>query len=446
MKPSYRSIFALLISGLIAAGITIYQWLALLALRTSNEKPLCAINEALDCSAIWDSPLSTSIHQLSGIPLAGWGLVWSLLIIVFSIKLLLDKKNDRDNSLAVAALFACATLGAIGVVALILYSLSLQVFCLSCITFYIVVVVITFVVLTQLLYNKKNILAGGGAALALAITLALALYIPGQNTPLTSVLSSPLVATEKSNNNNQSLSNAPVTANEELKDFIEAQPQEVLQAISNFLAEYREAKTIKHDADSNRLMFGSAQSPVNVVEWLEITCPHCAQLSQQLASIKNSTDTEAWSLATRYYPLDSECNPNMSRSRSDGVSCLAAKSLICLSDNKDKVHAIQETFFANQKQLTTNMIRDIIRDHEVDMVALTACIESETTANTLAIDIAMAQDHGISGTPLVVMNGRSLTAMPHLIYGLILSGGDDAAAEFSRLPTPEPISHDGHDH
>ncbi len=448
MKPSRASIFILLIAALAGIATTIYQWLALLALRNSGEKPLCAVNETLDCSAIWDSALSTSIHQFSSIPIAGWGLIWSVLIIVFTIKLLLDNQKNRTDLLSRSALRICAIAGIASAIVLALYSISLQVFCLSCIIFYVIVAIIAFIIFTKLKGGDTKILAGSGITLALTIVLALIFFIPGKNTPLHSVLNSPIMAASDSAHAEPGMAINSTENNDKLEQFIATQAKETLQAMSDFLAEYRDAKTIDHKADSRRLSFGDEQSPVKVIEWLEITCPHCAQLSQQLASIKNSADAGAnrWSLETRYYPLDSECNPNMSRSRNNGVSCLAAKSLICLSNDKDKAYSIQETFFANQKQLNTEMMRDIIRDHEVDMIKLTACINSQATEKALATDIAMAQEHDISGTPLLVMNGRALTVMPHLIYSLILSAGNDAAAEFSQLPKAKPISHEGHDH
>ncbi|MBL4851080.1 MAG: thioredoxin domain-containing protein [Gammaproteobacteria bacterium] len=446
MKPSRTAILTLLIAALAGIATTVYQWLALLSLRNSGEKPLCAVNETLDCSVIWDSALSTNIHQFSSIPIAGWGLIWSVLIIVFAIKLLLDKQKNRDESLSRSALGICAITGVVATIALILYSLSLQVFCLSCIIFYIIVAIIAFIIFARLKGENTKILAGSGIALALTIVLALILFIPGKNTPLYSVLNSPIVAGGDDTHSGSGLATSSTKNNDKLKQFIATQPEEALQAMSDFLAEYRDAKTIEHKADPRRLSFGDEQSPVKIIEWLEITCPHCAQLSQQLASIKNSAGADDWSLETRYYPLDSECNPNMSRSRNNGVSCLAAKSLICLSNDKSKAYSVQETFFANQKQLNTEMMRDIIRDHDVDMIKLTVCIDSAATAKALATDIAMAQEHDISGTPLLVMNGRTLTVMPHLIYSLILSGGDDAAVEFSQLPKAKPISHEGHDH
>jgi len=448
MKLSRTAIITLLIAAIAGIVTTIYQWLALSTLRSSGEKPLCAVNETLDCSAIWDSAISTSVHQFSGIPIAGWGLIWSALILVFSIKLLLETQKNSDSSLVLSALRITAIVGVVGTIALIFYSLSLQVFCISCIIFYIIVAIITFIIIAKLKAGDTKILAGGGLALAISIFFALILFIPGQNIPLQSVVNSPLTTTNEKTTNSSDNSAAINTKETDgaLKQFIETQSPAVTQTMSNFLAEYRSAKHVAHDTDPSRLSFGNDKSPVKIVEWLEISCPHCAQLSQQLASIKNTTETDSWSLETRYYPLDSACNPNMTRSSNNGVSCLAAKSLICLSEDKEKSHSILATLFANQKTLSTDIIRNIIRDHEVDMIELAACVESEATTKALATDIAMAQDHAISGTPLVVMNGRSLTAMPHLIYSLILSGGNDAAPEFSTLPVAEEISHEGHNH
>ena len=31
----------------------------------------------LDCSAIWNGAFASAVHRLTGLPIAGWGLVWS---------------------------------------------------------------------------------------------------------------------------------------------------------------------------------------------------------------------------------------------------------------------------------------------------------------------------------------------------------------------------------
>ncbi len=449
MKPFKNTLVSLIVVAGIGIATTIYQWLALIDLRNSGDKPLCAVSEKLDCSAVWDSAFSTTVHQYTSIPIAGWGLIWSVLILLLTLKLFIDSKNQKESSLVSSSLYIAAVIGLVGVAGLVIYSLSIAVFCLSCIVFYLVVIVIGITVIRNVKPPQLKLVEGSGLALGITVVLALLLYFPGQNTPLQSVFEQDLISDTSNQSNHQAGtkdSNESSASSEELKNFISSQADEVKQYMSNFLEEYRHAKLIEQTGDSSRLSAGTKDSPVKVVEWLEITCPHCAQLDQQLSNIKNSTSEYDWSLETRYYPLDSECNPDMQRSRNNGVSCLAAKSLICLSDDRETSHSIRSTFFANQKQLTTNMIRDIIRDHEVDMIELDACINADTTEDALLNDIDMARAHDISGTPLVVMNGKTLTAMPHLIYSLILSGGNTEAVEFSELPSPEEISHEGHDH
>ncbi len=448
MKTQKTAIFVLIVASIVGIFTTAYQWLALYALRKSGDKPICAVNEQLDCAAVWESAISTMIHQYSGIPIAGWGLIWSLLILLLSLKLLLNLKTAKDSSLVLNAMHISSLAAIVIVAGLALYSFSISVFCISCIVFYLVVAIIAATVLTMLKVEHRSFISGAGVSLAITIVLALLLYFPGQATPLESVFS--LQKTASTQNQGQANNSDIVNTSSEnlsvLNDFISSQPEEVKQIMSNFLEEYRYAKRITLESDLTRLSVGSENSPVKLVEWLEITCPHCAQLDQQLSNIKNSTNDNDWSLETRYYPLDSECNPDMNRSRNNGVSCLAAKSLICLADDRETSHKIRSTFFANQKQLSTDLIKDIIRDHQVDMIQLQACLESDETEQDLLNDIAMARQHNISGTPLLVMNGKALTAMPHLIYSLILSKGDTESTAFKSLPSPQEISHEGHNH
>ena len=442
MKAKRTSLISIMVAALAGIAITLYQWLELFKLRSSGDKPLCALNETLNCSAVWDSPLSNSIHQYSGIPVASWGLVWSLLILLLAVKIGLSERQGKATPLAVGALRISAIAGVVGVVLLGLYSISLGVFCLTCIAFYVVVAIIALLTFGGLKRVSGQWVGGAVLSLALTIGLALLLYVPGQRTPLQA-----LTAADIDPSTNDGVASAAAKSDNalELQRFIAAQDDAIKQAMSDFLEEYRHAKSVPQAVDHRRLSYGDGMEPVRLVEWLEITCPHCAQLESQLAQIEQSTPAGLWSIETRYYPLDSECNPNMSRSRNNGVSCMAAKALICI-DSPATVKSVRATLFANQKQLSTEMIADILADHDVDMAALDTCLNAESTADTLARDIALAEEHAISGTPLVAINGRALTAMPHLIYALILAGGDDKAAAFSALPSPQKIDHSDHDH
>src|SRR3569833_3706010 len=65
---------------------------------------------------------------------------------------------------------------------------------------------------------------------------------------------------------------------------------------------------------------------------------------------------------------------------------------------------------------------------------------SASGAATLQRDTQLAMQHGIEGTPLVVINGRQAPAFPPFIYAMIIAAGDSNAAGFRILPPPRPES------
>ena len=65
------------------------------------------------------------------------------------------------------------------------------------------------------------------------------------------------------------------------------------------------------------------------------------------------------------------------------------------------------------------------------------CVDSQATRQALQEDIDYGLAYHIEGTPLVVINGRKASALPHLIFSLILSGGRDDDPAFDILPPPQ---------
>src|SRR3569832_1695211 len=70
---SRTTVVSLLIVGLLAIGLGVYQWYALYQMRMSGITPSCAISENIDCASVWNSPLADLAHHYTGLPFAGWG-------------------------------------------------------------------------------------------------------------------------------------------------------------------------------------------------------------------------------------------------------------------------------------------------------------------------------------------------------------------------------------
>ncbi len=234
----------------------------------------------------------------------------------------------------------------------------------------------------------------------------------------------------------------------ELTTFLSKFAPEDQQAMSNLIDEHRKAKLIDQPAAPERITFGSEKMPVQLVEWIDIQCPHCKNLSFALEELREVTPPNSWAIESRHFPLDKECNPHAFPSKKPGVSCLAAKILICLSD-QPTLDDVKLELLRQQSFLSIEGIWNTVTTDADERKTIETCVNSPETAKQLKEDIDYAETHNIRGTPLVVINGRKASSLPPVIYALILAKGDSNAPAFAALPAPKKIKHNHeneHDH
>ena len=416
----------LLIGGAaIAIALCVYQWVELIKIREGNTTPLCTLSDAIDCAAVWNSPVSNHVHHYTGIPIAGWGLAWGLITFILAGILLGRDRQKKSISLIIQALQLTSASGAAISILLLSYSIAIAVFCPSCLLLYLVVGATTIITM------RRSINSGGSWPKAIALCVAVfipvfaLLLIPGIYTPREALADTATTATP-----------AAAPSSDALVSFIKAQPPEVQQILANTLNEYRKAPRIDRPIDPHRITWGSASAPVHLVEWIEMRCPHCRNLYLNLERLQTMAPPEAWNIETRFFPLDSECNNSVKRSDGSGISCLAAKLLICLA-SKPQEAAVRSAMFQHQRQLTVPRIWEIAELNNVKRDTMQNCVDSQATRQALQEDIDYGLAYHIEGTPLVVINGRKASALPHLIFSLILSGGRDDDPAFDILPPPQ---------
>jgi serine/threonine-protein kinase len=264
----------------------------------------------------------------------------------------------------------------------------------------------------------------------LLLVVAALLIYPGRHTPQQDQGMSALATAQKPTAGN-------VADNDPLAKFLQSLPPAVQQMVSNARAIYKAAPLIDRPVDTNRLITGNARSPVHLIDWIDIRCPHCKHLEEALSEIRQATPVNSWSEEGRHFPLDSECNPNMTRTDGTHVACLGAKMLICLGGSP-KGHQVRSAFFKQQGHLDVEKMWDIAAKTPAERKSLKACVDSQVTANMLQGDIDYAMRHQIQGTPLVVINGRRTPGFPPFIYAMIIAGGNVDADGFKTLPPPKP--------
>ncbi|HKJ23112.1 MAG TPA: thioredoxin domain-containing protein [Gammaproteobacteria bacterium] len=418
----------ILILSLAAILLGAYQWVDLVRWRTAGEVPFCSIGAHMNCSQVWDSVFSRFVQRTSGVPLPGWGIAWAAVVGLLSGRLLYGHQNGERPAL-IRALRITVLAGVAAIAGLLLYSVSLGMYCLTCIAFYALVLLTAYYTFR---YHRPE---GGApsqgrallrAAAPLLVVFALLIY-PGKHTPLANVNVESLTAAVHNASGGSDPKKNPMA------QFLLSLPPKLQQVISQSLAKYREEPKIDHPVEDHRLVYGTASAPVHVVEWVDLRCPHCKHMEEALQQIRQVTPPGSWSWEVHYFPLDGECNPFIRRN-AGGTSCLASKMLICLSGSPE-VNKIRDDMFEHQRELNDERLWKMTSRSSQPQTRLKQCVQSKQTEDTLQADIREALRYKIQGTPLVVVNDKKAMGVPAFIYSLIVTMGRADDPAFKVLPT-----------
>ncbi|MEM7355522.1 MAG: vitamin K epoxide reductase family protein, partial [Acidobacteriota bacterium] len=175
-----RSLTLLASLGTASALWAIFLWRELLAAR-AGEDPFCGFGESTDCGTLWSAAFASKIHDLTGLPVAGWGLAWGLVATVLP---LIALARAQRGGAARAAIELTAAAGIAGIVVLLAASAAEGLFCTSCAVTYVLTIVYAVVTFGSLRQSGGE-RSAHSVTLAIATTLAayLLLLYPGLKTP-----------------------------------------------------------------------------------------------------------------------------------------------------------------------------------------------------------------------------------------------------------------------
>ncbi len=444
-----RSRFAILVAlGFLSSLWALFQWGELIAAR-AGATPFCSLGKGLDCAAVWDSPFARAVHDVTRVPIAGWGLVWGVVAFALSLAVLTD--DARLTRGLSAALRATALVGVASVGGLFAATLVAKALCLGCLGTYVVVLAWSMLAWTQTAATGFGA-AGRGAVVSGGIALATyaVLFVPGTRTPHAttdlgkSAMQALGAATQPPA---QPTATAPATAttdrfsgagtgdatrDEQLVKFMQALEPEARQMMSNLLAAY-EASPVVVPPDG-RLRIGPADAKVKFVDFTDPLCGHCAALHDTLEEMHKFVAADAFSIEPHFFPLDGACNPEVTRKWDTDIRCQAVRAQLCV-DDVAQFAAFQSSVFENQQGLTTDKL-----------IALAATVlpgkkfqDCQTSPKTQALmddDIAAAMALHLEGTPLVLLNGKEVQPFGPLLFALVLTGGASKHPAFAGLPVP----------
>jgi serine/threonine-protein kinase len=427
-----------------------------LVLARSGGTPFCALGGHADCTAVWNSAFATAVHTQTGLPIAAWGVVWALAALVLPLTALLRAAGQAVSGECISGTRLVAAAGLITVFAMAGLSLAEGALCLGCVITYALVLAYAGIAL----YGWRDqglpdVRRGLGWAVVLTLCGYALLLYPGSRTPragddagraaVAAALGADNPASAPAPGDPDTTSAPPSSAparprpdgpnDRKLYTFVEGLAPEMKQALSSALKYYRDGPV--HPLPAPRLLQGEPSAPVRITEFTDVLCPHCADLHETLALLRQQLPAGSFSVEPRQFPLDAECNFSI-QGGGRPVRCAAAKALVCL-EGTPGVETYTGLLFARQAQLDVRAVFDLAGPY-ASPSTLQRCIADPATQAKLDADIALAQRYDIRGrTPLVLVNGRRGLGLAPFLYAMVLTGGSADHAAFDNLPAPQPI-------
>lgn len=449
----------------LCALLALFQWMELLLLHAGG-KTVCAISAQVNCEAVWRLPFAKWVHATLGVPVAGMGLVWAIAAFVTALRLLSVRGVESRTGAAIAAVRITGFIGIVSSAGLAALSLKAGVVCPTCLGTYALTLAFGLVALFGLpkpLWPQGSALTSGVAWAAVSALLAYAaVYAPGRATPRSGevdlpkppVLSNtPPNATGAADGGVATTTNGTkeptlTTQEEAIARYIAALPSGQQKGIAQSLAILRASPKVDVKAHPSRNFDGPKDAPVHIVEWTDVLCGHCAELTNTMKWLRKAAPPGSFSMEARHFPLDGACNPEIKQRSPNSVRCDGARALVCLESAPD-FWTLRKKIFDAQMELSPEKILQLATSSgTVKRDALEKCMKSPETDAKLRADVAYGMKYKPEGTPIVTINGRAGTPLPAFLFSIVGAKGDPESSAFAKVPrvAVPKNDHAGHNH
>jgi serine/threonine-protein kinase len=434
-RPGGAALLVLL--GFAASLWALFLWAELVIARTGGPS-ICAFGDAGRCAALWDSSFAGAIHRATGLPIAGWGLVWGVAATLLPLQLLRRAASGLSSAPWISAVRIVAAAGFATVLLMIGASISAGGFCGSCAVTYLLVT--AYAAATGIAWRgaaREGFARGAVTALATAAAAFVLLLYPGMKTP-----------EKKSEAGRRAIETAPGAAadvppsgspetpdDRHLQEFIASLSPDLKQTLADSLFIYRRSQP--QPLPPPRYLIGAPDAPVRITTFTDVLCTHCADLHRTMAAMRDRFAAGAFSYEPRQFPLDGRCNALVAAREGDPVRCAAAKAEIC-AEGSEKFIELSGRLYEEQAKLSASRVGEIVR---ATAPAAGRCAASSDTQSKLQEDVTLASRFDPEGTPIVLVNGRKGTSFPPFLYAMVLTRGAPYHSAFALLPPPNPEAH-----
>jgi protein-disulfide isomerase len=153
---------------------------------------------------------------------------------------------------------------------------------------------------------------------------------------------------------------------------------------------------------------GSANAPVEIVEFSDFQCPFCLRANPTVTQVL-STYGDRIHFVYRHYPLPN--HPN-ARPAAEAAACAAAQG---------KFWQYHDMLFAKPSELSGSDLKAHAVELGLDATTFNTCVDTHATKQIVETDAEAGADAGVDGTPAFFINGRMISgAQPFDVFKKII--------------------------
>ena len=141
---------------------------------------------------------------------------------------------------------------------------------------------------------------------------------------------------------------------------------------------------------------GKAEAPIQLVEFADYRCGYCKEAKQAVDQVLKEYPDEVQFIYIDLPVLDQEPH---------GVSTQVAQGAYC-AGRQGKYWAYHDLGYANPVSLSSSSPRQIAQSLGLDIKQFDQCMASKEAQNHLANSSLLAENLGVSGTPMFLLNGQ----------------------------------------
>jgi serine/threonine-protein kinase len=158
---------------------------------------------------------------------------------------------------------------------------------------------------------------------------------------------------------------------------------------------------------------GPADAPLKIVEFSDFLCPFCKQLADWLKAAVLPQLGNRVVVYYKQFPLDTACNDTLKQQVHPGA-CAIALGGVCAAE-QNRFWPYHDVVFAKLGSLKTRAdAQRAAGDAGLDAGALGACMDKPATAERLRAQVREGSAAGVSGTPVVFLNGKRVSNLNYL--------------------------------